>query len=308
MTYSSYSTDSADYYQVHTHHGSAHSNDVGFLRGLAKDIGKKAYPTMEEIFEKEKISDLDGIVLENWDASDDPRLLNNSSQYKMILENIFKSGTKIPVYFLDVLVKSDYQKMHYIAGVFGSTFLLTGAGLGTYAYVKKKKIEKKGTEEEKMISRRKFMKAGILSGVYTGLGLYMLGGHLVWPYRLGFRRGKADRLSQYMIYLETELFPTMTINLRNAIWAKKIEKVVAPRLAKKLGRKPRIAIVSGVMHAGLQQYLQDWEKRDRVIEKYEKELWKIKEKDLNGVLELMPVDEKGSRSWKPTYLKMDFWS
>ncbi len=292
MTYTTFSTQRADYHQVLTHHGDISKGDFPVIgRALDKIVDfemlkRKGHPTDEIIFDKCCIGKLDGIVLENYDAKDSPDLLENSVQYRKIMKNILETGTEIPLYFLDVLVRDDDKKMHYVVGAFGLSFLVTAASLTTYNGVNHLRAK----PEEKKMSRRKFLKSCVLGGGYAMLGMYMLGGFLYWPMKLGFKSGKADKFSQWMTYAQNELFPTTTVNLRNAIWAEKIEKTVVPRLRRKLGRKPKIAIVSGVMHAGLQQYLQDRGKRKKVLERYGYELLRLIKKDqdkLNNILEVV---------------------
>ncbi|HII72600.1 TPA: hypothetical protein HA265_07625 [Candidatus Woesearchaeota archaeon] len=373
---------------MHTHHGSAHSNDISFLGGLAKSVSGQAYPTMEEIFEKEKIGQLDAIVLENYEATNSADAVMYSNQYRLIVKNLLESGTKVPVYFLDVAVKSDHERSLFYVGAFGSMFMISGGTLAIFAAVRRHHTRKKQLLQEEIgrvvedhkddvsffrqeykdmaqeydalrkentgsiaqldlklrmrrleeeirlseldhaasmrqyeslpaketlgrrdFSRRQMLKVLGLGGVYAGLGLYMLGGHLAWPYWLGFHRGKANEFARKMIYWETELFKSTTVNLRNAIWAKKLEEIVAPRLAKKLGRKPKIAVISGVMHAGLKEYLQDTDEREAILQRYEHDLMKIDRKDLESVLELWPQKGiLGAVAWRSELLRRDFWA
>ncbi|MEK6816326.1 MAG: hypothetical protein AABY09_01830, partial [Nanoarchaeota archaeon] len=262
-------TASANYYQVYTHHADLNIYDLPIIRKLGsagfkpdevpivKEVvstvqpflnyaNAQAYPTMEDIFEKDRIKSLDGIVLENLYCSSYSSEM--MGQYSMIVDNIFSSGKKIPIYFVDVDTEWDHTDKILAAGGIGLGFAVAGVAIGSLAlrnYLRKKKDEG--------ATRRDFLRLmGRTAAASAGaaLGMYMLGGHLAAPYHIGYSQGTSGKMAPYMVYLNTEAFPTKVINLRNAVWARKIDGFIAPHIKGMTDVKPTIAVVTGAMHAG----------------------------------------------------------
>ena len=85
-----------------------------------------------------------------------------------------------------------------------------------------------------------------------------------------FFKGKTlPGLTDY-VGLPTWLIQGAIMELRNAICARKTEEFIAPREKEKLGRKPKIGIVYGAMHAGIKLDLKYKKMRDFTIWNHKK--------------------------------------
>lgn len=323
-----FSTGNANYYQAYTHHADLNMYDIAPVRKLdsrglnpdkipvVKDVVKtvqpfldyansKAYPTMEDIFDKDNIKSLDAIVLENMYCSTYD--IGMMGQYSKIIENMFSSGSKMPLYFVDVDTEWDHTDKILAAGGIGFGFTVTGIAIGSLAlrnYLKQKNKDEGVTRRDffNLIGRTAVASAG------TALGMYMLGGHMAPAYHIGYHHGTSGKAAPYMIYMNTEMFPTKVINLRNAVWARKLDDFIAPHLGWMTNKKPTIAVVTGAMHAGLEWYLKSKKKRDKIIKKYEKDIEKIDRTDLNYILELIPdrVNQFGDYLWHTNMMYRPF--
>jgi hypothetical protein len=101
------------------------------------------------------------------------------------------------------------------------------------------------------------------------------------------RNEKIQPISRALISATSFLDQDYIGTFRNAITAKKLEEFVAPRLGKELGRKPRIGIVYGTGHAGLEGDLKHSWKRNFTITNYQYfDLFRTFRPDANQVLEI----------------------
>lgn len=86
-----------------------------------------------------------------------------------------------------------------------------------------------------------------------------------------------------------KVLPSPLTEARNAVAARKIEEFVVPHTQLRLNKRPRIAIIFGARHAGMESCLQCCWWRDKVIGFYEGIGYSGLEKgQLNRVYEVFP--------------------
>lgn len=68
---------------------------------------------------------------------------------------------------------------------------------------------------------------------------------------------------------------TSLVTFRDAVNAKKTEEYIAPKLCSELGKKPKIALVYGLAHAGLETCLKDSKYREDILEEFKKKDCKL---------------------------------
>lgn len=292
-----FESNNAKYYQVYGHHGSLNINDIPiigkefnkmpkikkYLEKLLDYLNQKNLVIKEDIFSKNNIKDLDAIVVEETPKSYLGIDSLNNFNISNVLKNIKETKSIIPFYLPDVSLGDDSSRRFVLASILGlSTIGISSLAEGILAY----KMEKAETLLQKKTSRRNFLKMSCAHSASCLLGLYLLGGHFYAPYHLAFNKGKADKVTPKLIYFHTELFSTKVINLRNAIIAKKIDEVIAPIIRKKkaksklINKKPTIAIIAGVQHAGMLEYLKDEKKRNKILGRYEDDIFQLYKDEL----------------------------
>ncbi|MEW6294835.1 MAG: hypothetical protein AB1467_00885 [Candidatus Diapherotrites archaeon] len=95
----------------------------------------------------------------------------------------------------------------------------------------------------------------------------------------------------------SNLIPTTSVALVNALAADAVEEIIAPKLAQKLKRKPVILIQYGAGHAGIKKMIQKPKTRKRVLKLYEKSFrWIFTEKGLKHIHSFRWNKEK--QEWK----------
>jgi len=114
--------------------------------------------------------------------------------------------------------------------------------------------------KEKM-SRRQFIKTGLMSlgSLYFG-GLEILNQFLSVVQKDQFNEGSLGRKIERSVQTPEEKFHPeiygLIVTLRNELWAHKLD-CVAKELKERLGYKPKIAVVVGSAHHGLEDTLQE---------------------------------------------------
>lgn len=239
----------------------------------------------EPIFRDDKIKSLDAIVIE--DSGLGPVMLSDTyqpdSENAAIVRAAKRSMTDI--YLLDAVTRNDidtyvrFERSAKIAGLAGA-FLCMAAG----SYL----------GHTKKLTRRRFL--GLLGGLIASAAVASAG---FLPSSaassLQEQGAEASEFDMDMTSLETELIQTEGATLRNAVNARKIEQYLAPMLLQKLGRKPKIALVYGPLHAGMRSYILSREQRDSVLHDFSDSINEMKqnhvlEKMLNTIYQYTPTE------------------
>lgn len=246
MSYRLYSTRKADYAQAYCVHNLV---------------------TKDKIFSKNSIKNLDAIVLETG-AILSPHQVINFQQYSAIEETIRKNNLGTKIYLTDIApreIKPD--SIDYITKVLTNLGIATVFGNSFYYLLTRVKIsDDEGNIRPlfKPSSRRKFLgiSLGALGTVLvsnsstialTKLINYDDETNVIWP-----------RIMETRYNLEH----TALVTLRDAINAKKIEEFVVPELTDKLGRRPRIGLVYGAAHAGMETCLKEKSHRESILKEF----------------------------------------
>ena len=264
MAYRLYSTRNADYAQAYCFHDKV---------------------TDEDIFSKNKIKDLDAIVLESG------RILNPMQvifyrQYSNIEETIRKYSPKIPIYITDVAPIKRFQKdwFEQFASV-SRTVGVIGAGTSLILYgLARKKVAN--------ISRRTFLGLSFGSlGLVTTVNLPFFS-----TYYLATNKGEVGGLLPEIVKIRYHnISKSRLVTLRDAITARKIEEYIVPKLRDETGRMPRIGIVYGAAHAGIEGCLKDKNQRDEIIQEFSEEGFELLIPDqINAVVQMQYLDKE----WK----------
>lgn len=260
MSYTHFSTQNADYFLTLEPHGEE---------------------LHEDIFRSENISSLDAIVLE--DVGVGSAIFDNV-EYRQIMRAAKDNGNRI--YTLDIPGSQDidayveYERNIVIAGAVGAI------GCTAAAHVLKRL---------KKMTRRRML--GLFGGTLACLGLAALGiAPKLSQYSL-VESGEASWLAKKVISAETSMIKTEAITLRNAVSAKKTEEFLAPMLMERLGRKPKIALVYGAYHAGMQDCIEDRDFRNEVLEYFSDVLAEGRksptyEETLNTIYEYIVVESR----------------
>ena len=188
----------------------------------------------DDIFSNVKIKSLDAVILELSDhATPDIKMENGGRwpvPYLLIKEQIESFNPQLPIYFVDAFPKNTLIRY------------LEQMAIPLVAYGISKAT---GIEEISSAGIVYFFGLQIIAHGFSSLGA-ILGETKVCP-----RIVSAVGL----------LPPTEVIELRNAIAAKKIEEAIAPRYK----HRPKIAIVYGGGHAGIEDCLKSKRRRDGII-------------------------------------------
>jgi len=245
-------------------------------------LAKHQTPANEIIFDDDKIKQLDALVLEDWGHGskvfDLPQYYNLTDTAK---------ANDIPVYITDINTDDvaeydEYSKRIVYAGL--------AAAVGT-------RITAAVLKKMKKMTRRRML--GLTIGSIACLGIAGLGFVPQWASNsLAEERKDANELERKIVALQTELIETQVATMRNAVNARKIEEHLAPMLGQRLGRKPRIAVVFGSLHAALKDHLQDKGLRDETISDFsdvlgqEEKSSRYFEMQLNTIYEFIPTESR----------------
>lgn len=241
MGYAPFSTASADYYLVYADH-----NIV----------------THEEIFDKGKIKSLDAIVLE--DTGSGVYVLEQKTheapgkpvQYEFIAKAAHEAGK--PIFLADAENTKAGDMLHNAGWI---TTGIIGLGFSVLAGISAYKIKKKIKQQEN-ISRRDFIKLGMLGA----LGAYIIGTGAGAAGSYVFRgEGRRTDIMETAGAMYHRIIPTPVLEARNAISARKIEEFIVPLLQARILKRPKIAVVYGIEHMGIEGCLQHKWWRDTVI-------------------------------------------
>ncbi|MDI6738451.1 MAG: hypothetical protein QME12_08150 [Nanoarchaeota archaeon] len=257
MSYSRFSTSNAEYWLVHARHDA---------------------PVNEIIFDDGRIKSLDAIVLEDCGLGSAVFFYDT---YAPIVRAAKENNVNL--YTMDIDVNSDakYEEIR--------KRLAWGGGIAAFGCCVATNILKR----KKKLTRRGFLALG--GGFLASLGIFGIGyGLQKADEAIVGSRKEASGIARKAIALETEIFDTEVATLRNAVNAKKAEEFLSPMLMQKLGRKPKIAMVYGSLHAGMQDCILDRESRDEIIASFSGILSEYRksetfEKWLNNVYEFVPV-------------------
>lgn len=239
----------------------------------------------EPAFSGSKISSLDAIVIE--DCGIGPAMLSDSYQPDSENASIVRAAKRngIDIYLLDIITRQDiakyvdFERSAKIAGLAGA---LVCAGAGSLL------------RHTKKLTRRRLL--GLLGGLLASAAVASAG--FLPKFALSSLQEQWAEASEWdmdIISLETQLIQTEGATLRNAVNARKIEEYLAPMLRLNLGRKPRIALVYGALHAGMRDYLQDKGARDGIIQGFSDVITESKEnpileKVLNTIHQYIPTE------------------
>lgn len=249
MAYRFYSTDNADYAHVYAFHN---------------------HVTKDDIFSPNSIKGFDAIVLESGGIIH-PYHVITYHQYAYIEKTIRTKIPEMPIYLTDASPKENFTQDQYeiplgIASTLGFSGVFASAWYGIFSNIKiKNKNGKKETIFPK-VSRRIFLGALIGSaalfctGASPKIAIKIIENsddevNIVWP---------------KIVETRNNLEHSRLLTMRDAINARKIEEYVAPLIRRKLRKKPRIAMVYGAGHAGLESCLKDKKHRDIIIKEFKK--------------------------------------
>ncbi|MBU2637647.1 MAG: hypothetical protein KJ955_01610 [Nanoarchaeota archaeon] len=236
----------------------------------------------EPVFSEGRISSLDAIVIE--DCGIGPIMLSDSDSENAVLVRAAKRN-RVDIYLLDIIVREDiakYVDFEHSAKVAGLVGAFLCAAAGSLLRHKKK------------LTRRRMI--GLLGGALASAAVAATGFLPVSAVSSLQEQGvEASEFDMDVVSLETQLIQTEGITLRNAVNARKIEEYLAPMLRQNLGRKPRIALVYGPLHAGVKNYLQDKQARDSIIREFENVIAELKdnpvlERVLNTIHQYIPTE------------------
>lgn len=256
MSYTHFSTGNGEYWLVHARHDA---------------------PVNEIIFDDDRIKSLDAIVLEDCGLGS---AVFSYDTYASVVRAA--KGNNVNLYTMDIDVNSDAKYEEIRKG------LAWGGGIAAISCCVAANILKR----KKKLTRRRFL--GIGAGFLASLGVFGIGyGLQKADEAIVGSRKEANGIATKAIALETEIFDTEVATLRNAVTARKAEEFLAPMLEQKLGRKPKIAVVYGALHAGIQDCITDRELRNDIIASFSEVLSEYRksatfEKWLNNVYEFIP--------------------
>ncbi|MBI5229110.1 hypothetical protein HY991_03295 [Candidatus Micrarchaeota archaeon] len=125
----------------------------------------------------------------------------------------------------------------------------------------------KALKDNKRISRREFLKRGLIMGGKLAAGTVLFPESLALPQALPGKINRRELLRITAASLSGAI-PSPLIEFRNAVSAEKIERYLAPQLAKQVGRKPTIALVYGADHGGLVEHLKNPRLRKRILNRF----------------------------------------
>lgn len=193
------------------------------------------------LFENLDFSDLDLMVFEDCGSNQLPNGLKDHIQYKELYEIIQRENPDLPIFGIDVS---------------SNGFVVVGniirAGGLVYALNRLAKIIPKKNRQ----SRRQFFRNTL--GLIGSLGLLDI--LQSFPdYELGWASNVYD--------LKSNVLPTPAVGFRDAVTAKKTLKYLVPRY-RSAERKPKIGLLYGTFHSGIEQKLKHPEIADATINAY----------------------------------------
>lgn len=258
MSYSHFSTGNGDYWLIHARHDNV---------------------TDELMFHDDRIKTLDAIVLEDVGLGS---AAFSSDQYTSIINAARENN--VHLYTIDIAGSPDiegyveYERMLVYAGA------AAAIGCTAAAHIVKRM---------KKMTRRKML--GLFGGVLAGLGIAALGFAPKLAQDSLVESGEASGIAKQVLETETSIIKTEAITMRNAVSAKKAEEFLAPMLAERLGRKPRIALVYGAYHVGMQDCIEDRDFRNDILAYFSDVLRQGRSTDayenmLNNVYEFILLD------------------
>ncbi|MFH1638465.1 MAG: hypothetical protein ABIB71_08620 [Candidatus Woesearchaeota archaeon] len=118
------------------------------------------------------------------------------------------------------------------------------------------------SQSKAKFGRRAFM--GVCLGGLAGAAVAYT------PKKLAYKTADAGEISEFYpsaVSRISKWLPSVDGAYRDAIMAEKIEGYVAPMLEERLGRKPNIAVVYGMWHAPLMDFIQNADERKRFLQK-----------------------------------------
>lgn len=215
--------------------------------------------------------------------------------YVKIVEHAFKHEK--PLFFIDVSKQSDVMRR------FGESILLRSfeAYFGVKLLLSRNKpLWKPGESTHSRLSRRKFLTktAKTLAGIYLTSPILKTIVDLPSVLNLGHpKEGSLLRKTERAVYkAERALHPelkTMHLEGRNALMAQKAE-TISKTVWQKTGRRPRVALVIGGGHIGIEDSLRSTpDERLKEIKKY----FSGRLDDEAQIIQVNPqIDEQGNRT------------
>lgn len=235
----------------------------------------------EDIFEKGRIESLDAIVLENsgreFKDLANPDVSMEPEQYNLILASAHATGK--PIYLTDVDVTP-------MAAIMSDVMTVVPFVMGVYCILDSISDAKK--RKEKSLNRRDFLRIAGKGAVGT-----FFAGSFLSAVALAYTKGESNGVLPAISASGTNVLPTSVCLLRNAITAKKTEEYLAPLLQQRLDKKPKIALVFGAWHAGIEGCIKHKWWRKIVLDFFNGS--GVKTEQLNSIYEAIPEEE-----WRET--------
>ena len=214
----------------------------------------------DESLNPQQFSQFDAVVLEAyhpqewWDKFRESFLYQTHQPLLSLLQQ-----TQKPTYIVDVLTNEQADGIELLAG--GGIDLI-GAGVALSGIIKcKQSVQARG-----YVTRREFLTSLTPQALKIVAGGYLASHFLSEEYSEITNR--SPRWLARMQSWRTHILPTPRFGFRDAISARKIEEFVVPEVTRAVGREPRILIVAGAGHSGLEDDLQHKYLRDNYIELY----------------------------------------
>lgn len=222
------------------------------------------YDNHERGIDQRLLDDCDGLIMEMMADYSDPekakemfgKICANKDGSMGLLQIAAKN--KKPIYFVDMHEKNSVQKD--LSDIETKSVVEFLAGLGIGSYVLKKVIE------NKKMNRRNFLKLGLGTVAATYLSTPMFQGIVSeetvrndseLPDENSVSRKAEKVLGNINRIIHPEM-KTMTLETRNDLMAQKSE-TVAKNLSQKIRKKPKLALIVGARHFGIEQSLKDTE-------------------------------------------------
>jgi len=182
----------------------------------------------------------------------------NLTDHKNLLKQAIEENK--PVWLTDVELSEESERRFFIGNALQAAIGSVGGGVGVV-----KTSENMLALKKKKITRRQFAKRMAISlGLIMPFGRNVLEG-LILQNLSG--KIKNEKYWNATTKIDEFVMGKGVLEIRNAITAEKSEKFIAPELAKKLGRKPVIAMNWGAGHYGIRELLLNPAKRREIIRK-----------------------------------------
>ena len=246
MSYRLYSTRKADYAQSYCVHNLV---------------------TKDDIFSKDNIKNLDAIVLETGTILS-PQQLINFEQYSAIERTIRKNNLSTRIYLTDIAPREIKQdSVDYYTKLLTKLGMAAVLGNSFYYLLSRIKISDGGGNTKPLLkrpSRRKFLGISI-----AALGTVLVSNSsTIALTKLINYNDETNVIWPKIMEIRYNLEHTALVTLRDAVNAKKIEEFVVPELRKKLDRRPRIGMVYGAAHAGMETCLKEKNHRESILKEF----------------------------------------